>query len=188
MFFLKNFLIDITEQFLNRIAEYLIDKISKSPIGWDFMIHQIHEPQIHFAAVFQLTKRDISICHKSEQDCFQHTDRVIPKSSHLMFRDFLQVFLQIDFSHKSIKCQHRITNVQIILNQYWQNCLFGVRISVCYFFHCRLILTQKEDLGFIMNPWSFFFIGYVFSQPLARSLATIYIFARARIFGTLVPF
>ncbi|MCU6697191.1 hypothetical protein, partial [Laedolimicola ammoniilytica] len=31
----------------------------------------------------------------------------------------------------------------------------------------RLILTQKEDLGFIMNPWSFFFIGYVFSQPLS---------------------
>ncbi|RHV50233.1 hypothetical protein DXB45_11700 [Clostridium sp. OM04-12AA] len=40
---------------------------------------------------------------------------------------------------------------------------------MCYFFHCRLILTQKEDLGFIMNPWSFFFIGYVFSQPLAPS-------------------
>ena len=39
------------------------------------------------------------------------------------------------------------------------------RCDVCYFFHCRLILTQKEDLGFIMNPWSFFFIGYVFSQP-----------------------
>ena len=65
----------------------------------------------------EVTKRDISICHKSEQDCFQHTDRAISKSSHLMFRDFLHVFLQIDFSHKSIKCQHRITDVPIILNK-----------------------------------------------------------------------
>ena len=38
------------------------------------------------------------------------------------------------------------------------------------------------------NHLALLFIGYVFSQPLARSLATIYIFARVRIFGTLVPF
>lgn len=45
---------------------------------------------------------------------------------------------------------------------------------MCVISSLQINLTQKEDLGFIMNPWSFFFIGYVFSQPLfVKSVYTV---------------
>ena len=39
-----------------------------------------------------------------------------PKSSCIMLRNIFQIFLQFDFSYKSVKSQHWITDVQIILN------------------------------------------------------------------------
>ena len=41
-------------------------------------------------------------------------------------------------------------------------CLFWVRIDYVINFHCKLIITERRTLGFIINPWSFFFSGLCF--------------------------
>ncbi|MGI6012635.1 MAG: hypothetical protein ACOX8H_14310, partial [Ruminococcus sp.] len=79
---------------------------------------------------------------------------------------------QIHFLHKTVKCQHWITDIQIIGNKYWQNCLFCVRIRLVNNYHRKLILTQKKDLGLIFAPWSFFVLGYAFfTAPFFAYLA-----------------
>ena len=78
------------------------------------MVHEIHEPEINAAAVLQLPERDVAVCHESEQDCFQHADWVVPEASGEVLWDVLQILFQVDFLHKSVESQHRITNVQKI--------------------------------------------------------------------------
>ena len=64
-----------------------------------------------------------------------------PKSSCIMLRNIFQIFLQFNFSHKSVKSQHWIIDVQIILNYHWQNCLFwGNTESLSFDFHHNLTL------------------------------------------------
>ena len=46
----------------------------------------------------------------------QHADRVISESSCIMLWNIFQILLQFNFSHKFVKSQHWITDVQIILN------------------------------------------------------------------------
>ena len=65
----------------------------------------------------------------------------------LMLRNIFQIFLQFYFSHKSVKSQHWITDIQIILNQHWQNCLFWVRIDYVINFHCKLIIIERKTLS-----------------------------------------
>ena len=84
-----------------------------------------------------------------------------------MFWDSFQIFLQIHSLHKTVKCRHWITDIQIIRNKDWQNYLFCVRSRRVNNYHCKLILTQEKDLGFVFDPWPFFvFRLCFFSQPL----------------------
>ena len=50
-----NFVFDIGEDFFDGGAQYLIDEISEGSIARLFPVHQIHEPQINFTVVFQLS-------------------------------------------------------------------------------------------------------------------------------------
>ena len=46
------------------------EEISKGSVWWSSVIHEIHEPDINFAVVFQFSQRAVTAGHKSEKYCF----------------------------------------------------------------------------------------------------------------------
>ena len=58
---------NVREDLLNGVVQYFIDEISECPITRCFPIHQMHEPQVDFAVVFQFSQRAVSVGHKSEK-------------------------------------------------------------------------------------------------------------------------
>ena len=62
-----------------------------------------------------------------------------------MFRDAFQILFQIDSLHESVKCQNRVTNIQIIRKKYWHSALNWFKIFLGIDYHCKLIIPLKED-------------------------------------------
>ena len=70
MLIVKDSMIDVVKNVFNLILKYFIDEISKGSVWRSLMIHEIHEHDINFAVVFQLSQRAVAASHKSEQYCF----------------------------------------------------------------------------------------------------------------------
>ena len=49
----KDLLVDITKYLFDGISEHFVDKVAESSIRRGFMIHKVHETEIHLTAVFQ---------------------------------------------------------------------------------------------------------------------------------------
>ena len=53
MFCFKDLLVDIVKYLFDGICEYFVDKVAECSIRRGFMIHKVHETEIHFTIVFQ---------------------------------------------------------------------------------------------------------------------------------------
>ena len=109
--FLENGVVDIGEDFFDGGAQYLIDEISEGSIGWRLSIHQIHKSQIDFTVVLQFSQRAVPAGHESEEYGFQHVDRIVSETPCYVSRDLLQILLNIDSLHESVKRENRIQQV-----------------------------------------------------------------------------
>nr|WP_321048352.1 hypothetical protein [Porcincola intestinalis] len=58
-----------------------------------------------------ITKRNVSVAHKSEQDSLQHTDRIVSNTTGYMCQELFQVSVEINFLHKFPERENRITNI-----------------------------------------------------------------------------
>ena len=70
MLIVKDSMIDVVKNVFNLILKYFIDEISKGSVLRSLVIHEIHEPDINFAVVFQFSQRAVAASHKSEKYCF----------------------------------------------------------------------------------------------------------------------
>lgn len=86
------FFVYILKYFFNGISKYFVDEVAESAVRRCLMIHKIHEAEIDFTLILQFTQWYIAIRHKSEQNCFQHADRVISESSCIMLRNIFRYF------------------------------------------------------------------------------------------------
>lgn len=80
MILLEDRYVNVSEDFLDTVEQYLIDEITKGMVGGCFPVHEIHFPHVDPVLVFQFQQRAVSLVHKRKQFRSQHIDRIIPVS------------------------------------------------------------------------------------------------------------
>ena len=71
--------------------------MTECPIGWGFIIHQVHISDVNPAIIFKFSKRAISFFCETIDDRFQHVDGIIPGSASATRRYVTKVLFKIDF-------------------------------------------------------------------------------------------
>ncbi len=144
------------------------------------MVHEIHVTNVNLAVVLKLAQGSISICHKSEQDCFQHPDWVVSDAAGDMLRHSFEV---LSSSISSINLSKASTGSQVSKRSETNSskiACFGVERFVVVilllgmFFHSPFIRNHPRVCGAYSSVSAF---NLIFLGPSPRMRAALILIA-----------